>query len=671
MLVVLRKRNVAVTKRLFILCVGVALIGCSSPPSAPVRAPKLLAPATPPGIVETSASGDHGAARVPVWANDPRWGDWDAPVTIVEFGDLECPLTKSATTILDALKLQYGPRKLRVIWKHLPQPSHASARSSADAAAIVMGLGGSEAFWKFQALALKHQDELHEETYADWAEASGVRREVYREAREAERFSSKVEDDVELAKKLDASTTPSFRINGVTLTGAATVEQFKTLIDAELEKASKLVAAGTRPADVYVTLTNQTTATTAVPVRTKAEGAPDDTVWQVPVFADDPSLGPADALVTVVEFSDFQCSFCKRVLPILEELRNNHPSEVRIVWKDHPLPFHAAARPSAILGRVAYERLGNAGFWRAHAALFESQPNLEGQDLQGIAKTLGVPWGLVAAAIAKSEAKKIDQSVTLAEDLEATGTPYFFLNGVRLAGAVPLAEFEALFERRRAHALTLVDGGVPREKIYEATIENGERAPGFPRVAVPEPDKATPARGPANAPVTIQVWSDFQCPFCSRVLDTLRALEKEFAGRVKVAWRHNPLAFHKDAALASEAAQEVFVQRGAAAFWRYHDALFAAQATPGGLERPQLETLAARQGVNLTRFRQALDTHAHQSKLDGDLAIGKSAGLSGTPTFVINGYVVRGAQPIAAFRKIVMLALAEQRPDKAKAKMVP
>jgi protein-disulfide isomerase len=653
-----------------------ALDGCTAPrgaarPSDATNPPAPLSSATPV-IVEASASGDHGSARVPVWANDPRWGDWNAPVTIVEFGDLECPFTKSVAPTLEALKEHYGPRKLRIVWKNLPLAPHDSARSAADAAVTVFGLGGSEAFWKFQARALDTQDNLDEEAFGVWAEAAGVKKDTFFEAKGRERFTSKVDDDLELAEKLGARTTPAFRINGVALAGAAALAEFKEIVDAELVKAAKLVAEGTRPADVYVKLTNGVS-----PAEPPKQADPvavanaDETVWRVPVFPDDPTLGPADALVTVVEFSDFQCPFCKRVLPTIEQLMDEHEGEIRLVWKDQPLPFHPRARPAALLARAAYERRGNDGFWAAHAALFDSQNSLENDDLQGIAKSLGIPWAPVAAAIAKKDSKKIDQSQSLAEDVEARGTPYFFLNGVRLSGAQPLEQFQTSFLARRERALALVQSGVARDKVYETIIQTGKHAAAPDKIVVPAPDKTTPARGPASAPVVIQVWSDFQCPFCKRVLDTLRSLEKEFPGRIKLAWRHNPLPFHKDAALASEAAQEVFEQRGSAAFWRYHDALFAAQGTPDGLSRANLETLAKRQGVDLGRFRQALDTRSRQSKVESDLEAAKKVGITGTPTFVINGYKLSGAQPLPAFRKLVMLALAEQRPAPPKTKMVP
>jgi protein-disulfide isomerase len=155
------------------------------------------------------------------------------------------------------------------------------------------------------------------------------------------------------------------------------------------------------------------------------------------------------------------------------------------------------------------------------------------------------------------------------------------------------------------------------------------------------------------------------------MLTTLQTLEKEFAGRVRIAWRHHPLPSHSHAALAAEAAQEIFAQRGSAGFFRYHDALFAAQSVPDGLQRANLEVLAKRQGVNLARFRQALDTHAHRPKVESDVTLARQAGFDATPSFVINGYVLSGARPITEFRKLVMRALAEQQPEKAKTRLVP
>jgi predicted DsbA family dithiol-disulfide isomerase len=95
------------------------------------------------------------------------------------------------------------------------------------------------------------------------------------------------------------------------------------------------------------------------------------------------------------------------------------------------------------------------------------------------------------------------------------------------------------------------------------------------------------------------------------------------------------------------------------AFWRYHDALFEAQET--GIGRDVLETLAAKQGVDMSRFVAALDSHKHKAKVEADVDIANDAGISGTPGFVINGYFVSGAQPNHAFRSVIRRALDDKK----------
>src|SRR6185436_16242161 len=129
-------------------------------------------------------------------------------------------------------------------------------------------------------------------------------------------------------------------------------------------------------------------------------------------------------------------------------------------------------------------------------------------------------------------------------------------------------------------------------KIYETTIQRGADPEPPEQKKIPAPGAASPYRGAAGAPVVIQVFSDFQCPFCKRVAPTIAELEKEFGSSVKIVWRHLPLPFHEDAALAAEAAEEAYAQKGNAGFWRFHDLVFEEQET--GIQRNVLEAIAAR-----------------------------------------------------------------------------
>jgi protein-disulfide isomerase len=620
--------------------------------------------------IQAEASGpsgpfDHSAASVPVTSNDPSWGKPNAPVTIVEISDFECPFCSRVGPTLKQVKETYGPDKVRIVWKHNPLPFHKAARPAHEAAATVMGVAGSDAFWKFHDLAFANQKDLTSENFEKWAVSAGADAAKFKEAFAAKKFASKVDEDMAVAKKIGASGTPAFRINGVTVSGAQPFDKFKEVIDAQLGEAQKLVASGVKASDVYVQLTNKNQNAQAEQPDSKKkpqknEEEDDNSVWKVPVAADDPVLGPKDALVTIIEFSEFQCPFCKRVEDTLKQINTTYPTDVRIVWKDNPLPFHPRAKPAAILGRVAYKAKGDKGFWDAHHALFESQPKLEDADLQGIAEKLGLGWDSVKSAIeANKYMDKIDSSMELANDFQARGTPHFFINGVRLSGAQPFEKFKTVIDEQLAKAKALTARGIPRAKVYEETVKEGKEPPPPERKEVAAPDATSPFKGGANAKVVIQEFSEFQCPFCKRVGPTMKEIEQEYGNRVKIVWRHLPLPFHKEAPLAAEAAQEAFAQKGNAGFWAMHDKLFEAQGSEGALARPNLEKLAQEVGLDMAKFKAALDSNKHKAKVDADAEVGNKAGVNGTPAFVINGYFLSGAQPSAAFKKLINRALKE------------
>jgi protein-disulfide isomerase len=359
-------------------------------------------------------------------------------------------------------------------------------------------------------------------------------------------------------------------------------------------------------------------------------------------------------------FSDFECPFCKRVEPAVSQVVSKYGNDVRVVWKDNPLPFHKRAIPASVLARVAYKTKGDKGFWEAHTALFESQPKLEDADLEAIANKLNIPWAQVKSAIADNRFQsKFDANIELGSDLNARGTPHFFVNGYRIQGAQPYEKFQEVVDAQLAKAKAIVAKGVARDKVYDEIMKEGKEPPPPERKQVAAPGKDNAVKGPANAKVTVQIFSDFQCPFCKRVEPQLAQLEQEYKDKVKLVWRHMPLPFHQDAPLASEAAQEVFDQKGSKGFWEFHDKLFAAQDQPDGIKRPNLEKIAEGMGCDMTKFKAALDTNKHKAVIDADTAVAKAADIQGTPAFVINGYFLSGAQPYPSFKRIVQRALKE------------
>src|SRR5690606_30774134 len=323
----------------------------------------------------------------------------------------------------------------------------------------------------------------------------------------------------------------------------------------------------------------------------------------------------------------------------------------------NPLGFHPRAQPASNVARAIYKAKGDKAFWDAHDKIFDSQPKLSDEELLEAVKDLGVPASVLAQAISSDKyADKFEQSSDLANDFQARGTPHFFVNGIRVKGAQPFDAFKKIIDEQLKKANAMIKKGTPRSQIYAEIMKEGKTPPPPPKKEVAPAPADAPAKGNKNAKIIIQEFSDFECPFCSRVNPTIKTVLDKHGNDVKIVWRSMPLPFHQNAPLASEAAHEIYVQKGDAAFWEYHDKLFEGQKSPG-LGREALEKYASEMaGVDMAKFKKALDDRTHKARVEKDMEDGKQAGISGTPGFVVNGYFISGAQPYGAFKKAIKLA---------------
>ncbi len=208
--------------------------------------------------------------------------------------------------------------------------------------------------------------------------------------------------------------------------------------------------------------------------------------------------------------------------------------------------------------------------------------------------------------------------------------------------------------------------------LGDSTASEPEAAAGVPsdgvpiyQVAVPAPTRSNPSRGPANARVVVQLFSDFECPFCRATASTIEALGEEFPDDVRTVWRNLPISYHPHARLAATAAMEAFAQRGDDGFWAMHDLLYENADSPNGLEQPALERYAAEIGLNLTRFRRALKQGTHDAAIDRDVTIARTVGIKLTPAAVVGDLAVFGAEPLSVYRQVVQLALQRAGSSKA------
>lgn len=165
----------------------------------------------------------------------------------------------------------------------------------------------------------------------------------------------------------------------------------------------------------------------------------------------------------------------------------------------------------------------------------------------------------------------------------------------------------------------------------------------------------SPTRGKADAPVTIVVFSDFECPFCTRAQDTLHTLEEEYSGKLRVVFKHMPLKFHPHA---EEAARAAVAAEAQGKFWELSEALFHCKKQ---LDSQRMEEMATSMGMDVARFRRDMRASETSARLAADQAEVERLGVQGAPTFFVNGRRVKGAQPIEVFRKVIDQALADDQ----------
>ncbi len=617
--------------------------------------------------------------RVPVTSAQPVKGAAkDALVTIVEFSDFQCPFCTRVEPTMDKILKDYAG-KVRVVWRNNPLPFHSDAIPAAALAMEAMAQGGSEKFWAAHKKIFENQKALTRADLDRYAGELGLDVAKVKAALDSKKHEPGIKADQALSARVGARGTPAFFINGRFLSGAQPFDAFKQIIDDEIQRAEKLVKGGVAKDKLYAALTKNGKTEAKAPEAQQPRRQPDPAaIYKVPV-GKSATKGPADALVTIVEFSEFQCPFCSRVGPTIKKILETYGKDVRVVFKHNPLPFHNNAQKAAEAGVEAREQ---GKFWELHAVLFANQQALTPEDLEKHAKAAGLNAAKFKAALASGKHKvETDADQQLARSLGASGTPSFFINGRSLRGAQPFEAFKVVIDEELKKAKDLVAQGTPKAQVYEKLTENGASEPKFievpgaapgaqPAAAPADPDAnkvyaiaaspKSPYKGSPRAKVVIHEFSEFQCPFCSRVLPTLKQVEQEYGDKVQIVWRNFPLPFHDKAFKASEAAMEVFEQGGSEKFWKYHDLLFENQRA---LEPENLVKYAEQVGgINAGRLKAALDGDKHKAAVQADMdAVTKSGARIGTPSFFINGKLLQGAQPYPAFKAAIDAALAEAK----------
>jgi protein-disulfide isomerase len=219
-------------------------------------------------------------------------------------------------------------------------------------------------------------------------------------------------------------------------------------------------------------------------------------------------------------------------------------------------------------------------------------------------------------------AKVIDEDKTEAAALGVTGTPTFFVNGKRMIGAWPLAEYKKLVEAEISKA------GATSKPLHSKADGNL-------------------SKGPSNAPVTLTWYADLVSPLTARANGLVSQLLAQHPKNLRVAFKSFPMEFHAQAMLAHEAALDAGAQ---GKFWEMLDAILSDQTD---LTRDDLVRRAVRLGLDRQKFVFALDQHLYRDAINADMAEAKQQGVRGVPAFFVNSKRIDGIPTFAVLNQIV------------------
>jgi protein-disulfide isomerase len=385
------------------------------------------------------------------------------------------------------------------------------------------------------------------------------------------------------------------------------------------------------------------------------------------------TMGDPNAPVTIVEFSDYQCPFCLRNFQeTWPQLKTEYIDTGRVfyIFKDFPIPsLHPVAERVHEAAQCAGEIGGQAAYWETHDTFFNNQGQWADKpqpDLDNILVSL-----TSEAGIANDEMRNCLESGRHAETVQAdiaegralgvNGTPTFYINGYPVVGAQPYQVFQTAIsmaeEGRLAEAFTQQPD--PNDVKTQATAAALAVQP----VDVPLGD--APIKGNPDAPITIVEYSDFQCPFCLRHFENTMPQLQEYidAGQVRYIFKDFPIhTIHPQAQKAHESVRCAREIGGENAFWEMHDLLFASQDEWAGARNhvDVFKGLAAEVGLVQQGFDECLDSDRYANAVNADLTEGQRLGVTGTPSFFINGQLLFGAQPFPVFQQIIETLLADE-----------
>lgn len=201
-----------------------------------------------------------------------------------------------------------------------------------------------------------------------------------------------------------------------------------------------------------------------------------------------------------------------------------------------------------------------------------------------------------------------------------------------------------------------------QKKAQEKTAaeETSKRDEEFKNPLKPVVEEDRVIFGKKDAPITIVEYSDFECPYCSRGYQTMQQVEKEYAGKVRIVFKHLPLEFHPKALPAAKYF-EALARQGHDKAEKFHNAMFENQGRLKSEGEKYMNETAKKIGADMKKLDKDLKDESLMKRIEADMGEAQKFQFSGTPGFIINGVSLRGAYPFPEFKTIIDRQLSEKK----------
>jgi protein-disulfide isomerase len=587
-----------------------------------------------------AATGWPAGGPIPIEADDAVFGLPSALVTAVVFVDYLEPASARALRVLESVR-QEQPGTLRYVVKQRPGCGHQYSRASARAALALLELAGPSAFWSLQEQLIAYPDRVTPVFLRAAALRAGLVS-AQLPALDDARFEARLARDEALASALRVDAgEPIVFVNGARLDGWISERELEAALTRELVPVRALKARLQRDALVYEQRVQENVRGWPEPERPERPDPalfPDPTIYVVPV-GDSPSVGPADAPVTIVELGDLGSACSKGIQPALARAQARYGERVRVVIK-HLTWYDDDARAANFLEHVR-ELRGNDGFIDARRRLWEVAPNPGDAELERLAVQLDLdPQDALQAVHAERYRGRIERDLALADELGVHWEPSLFVNGRYLTDR-QIDQLEPLIDEGLRVASALEAAGTPRANVYDAIIA---RAPARPEKKLDplEAPKNLPFRGDDAAPIVLQVFASYRSIACwsPRELERLRF---EYPRQIKIVYW--PLAAPPGDEVADgawrvhEAVLEAYEQIGNAGFWHMAKGICRSSSLPSSDE---LVAYARSIGLDVARFRSSLVDRRHRPQIEAAAIVARLYELEGQRSFIVNGQRITG-----------------------------